>query len=113
MAEVLEEFSDVLVDANGERYHARACGTEMPDGKWQGWLEFVLLDGKAAIRSARETTQPNRMDTKYWATGLTAVYLEGALQRALNPIVVRTVTRDEARFEGPAPMARTERKLQS
>ena len=35
----------------------------------------------------RETTQPNRTDTLYWATGLTPIYLEGALQRALHPMV--------------------------
>ena len=39
-----------------------------------------------SIRSGRETTQPNRQDTAYWATGLTPVYLEGALERALNPL---------------------------
>ena len=43
MAEVLEAFSDVLVDENGVRYHAHACGAEMPDGKWHGWLEFAPL----------------------------------------------------------------------
>ena len=45
------------------------------------------MDG-AAVRSGRETTQPNRQDTAYWATGLTPVYLEGALGRALNPLQV-------------------------
>ena len=38
------------------------------------------------MRSSRETTQPNRQDTLYWATGLTTVYLEGALERALKPL---------------------------
>ena len=38
------------------------------------------------VRSSRETTQPNRHDTIYWATGLTPVFLEGALDRALNPL---------------------------
>jgi hypothetical protein len=110
MAEVFEEFSDVLVDENGVRYRAHVCGAEMPDGKWQGWLEFVPLDGAAAIRSGRETTQPNRKDMLYWATGLTPVYLEGALERALKPVVVRTVTRDEPAFDGPAPIVHTEGK---
>ena len=41
------------------------------------------------LRSPRETTQPNRQDVEYWATGLTPVYLEGALRRALNPLQVR------------------------
>ena len=36
------------------------------------------------IATGRETTQPNRTDTEYWATGLSEVYLEGALQRAFD-----------------------------
>ena len=35
------------------------------------------------VQSPRETTQPNLTDLNYWATGLTPVYLEGALARAL------------------------------
>ena len=92
MAEGFAEFPDVLVDDNGIRYHAFACGAEMPDGMWHGWLEFAPFDGSGVIRSDRETTQPNRTDTAYWSTGLTPVYLEGALERALNrpaPIVTR------------------------
>jgi hypothetical protein len=89
MAEVFTEFSSVLVDENGVRYHAHACGAEMPDGKWQGWVEFVPEGGEPPIRSERETTQPNRQDTIYWSTGLSPVYLEGALQRALHPVVSR------------------------
>jgi hypothetical protein len=51
---------------------------------WRGWIEFVSTDDGAVVASGRETTQPNRQDTVYWATGLTAVYLEGAFDRALN-----------------------------
>jgi hypothetical protein len=105
MAEVLVEFTDVLVGDAGVRYHAHACGTEMPDGKWQGWLEFVPLDCAPPICSSRETTQPNRADTLYWATGLTAVYLEGALQRASKPLVLRKFVPHEPTFQGPAPTA--------
>jgi hypothetical protein len=78
----------------------------MPDGKWQGWIEFVPIDAGAPVRSSRETTQPNRKDTVYWATGLTAVYLEGSLRRTLNPIV-RPPVRHIAppAFDGPAPPA--------
>ena len=48
-------------------------------------IEFLPVDGGTPVRSGRETTQPNRVDTEYWATGLTEVYLEGALERALKP----------------------------
>jgi hypothetical protein len=86
MAEVLVEFAEPIADAQGNRYTARACGAPMADDRWQGWIEFLPSSGGDAIRSARETTQPNRTDTLYWATGLTAVYLEGALSRALKPL---------------------------
>lgn len=104
MAEVLIEFTDPVISPEGKAYTARACGAERPNHMWQGWIEFLPRDGGDPVRSGRETTQPNRLDTLYWATGLTAVYLEGALHRALNPLV-RPVARGMARpvFDGPAP----------
>src|SRR5262245_28363581 len=80
----------------------------MADGLWQGWIEFEPVDGGAPIRSSRETTQPNRTDTEYWATGLTPIYLEGALRRALEgPVPVRTATVHPAQFDVPAPATNT------
>ena len=84
MAEVLVEFSDVVLMRDGRTYRARVAGAESGNGMWRGWIEFVSTDG-TVVASGRETTQPNREDTFYWATGLTEVYLEGALDRALNP----------------------------
>ena len=84
MAEVLVEFGEAVTAEDGRNYTARAVGAEMTDGKWQGWLEFVPLGDGEPVRSSRETTQPNRTDTEYWATGLTYIYLEGALRRALT-----------------------------
>jgi len=104
MAEVLVTFSDPVTAPNGVMYSARACGREMPDGRWEGWIEFEASDGSAIIRSTRETTQPNRVDTAYWATGLTQVYLEGALHRALNPTVAPPPRpADVPAFDGPLP----------
>ena len=104
MAEVLVEFAEPILDKNGTAYIARACGAPADDGLWNGWLEFVPVDGDATIRSSRETTQPNRVDTEYWATGLTPVYLEGALQRALNPLTKSPASVPaEPAFDGPAP----------
>jgi hypothetical protein len=104
MAEVLAEYSDVVISEGGKRYVARACGAPVPSGQWQGWLEFIDLETGHALRSGRETTQPNRVDTVYWATGLTPIYLEGALQRALHPRT-RPVARPapDPAFDGPAP----------
>ena len=39
----------------------------------------------------------------YWATGLTAVYLEGALDRALKPQVRRGRSTPKPAFDEPAP----------
>ena len=104
MAEVLVEYSDVVISAGDEPYMARACGRPVASGHWQGWLEFIDVDTGDAVRSPRETTQPNRTDTVYWATGLTPIYLEGALQRALHPMV-RAAPRSQATpvFDEPAP----------
>lgn len=85
MAELLVAFQDVVLSPDGRGYAARAVGAELGGTMWQGWIEFAPADGGETVRSGRETTQPNREDTVYWATGLTAVYLEGALARALNP----------------------------
>jgi hypothetical protein len=103
MPEVFTEFEATVRDENGREYIARACGRECDDGHWEGWLEFVPLDGGVVVRSARETTQPNRVDTEYWATGLTAIYLQGALRRALNPVeIVERVLDARPVYEGPA-----------
>jgi hypothetical protein len=103
VAELLLEYPDAVTSGAGKNYTARACGSEMSGGTWQGWIEFVPLGEGEPVRSARETTQPNRQDTLYWATGLTPVYLQGALRRALRP-TVRPAAADPGPpvFDGPA-----------
>jgi hypothetical protein len=103
MAEVFMEFESTIRDDSGREYVARACGRECDDGHWEGWLEFVPLQGGVVVRSGRETTQPNRVDTEYWATGLTPIFLEGALRRALEPvqIVERAIDRRPV-YDAPA-----------
>ncbi len=105
MAEVLVEFDAAFPGSDGANYAPRACARLGDDGLWEGWLEFSELDTGAVIRSGRETTQPTRDDVMYWATGLTRVYLEGALERALRPLrVVEPLrTHEEPTFDGPAP----------
>ena len=91
MAEVLVQFTEPIV-ADGVAYRADACGAPTSDGLWQGWIEFTPTSGGPSIRSRRETTQPNRVDAVYWATGLTPIYLEGALQRTLEAARPRNET---------------------
>lgn len=104
MAEVLVEFTDPIEGDDGSRYIARACGGPADNGLWHGWIEFIPTTGGEVLRSGRETTQPNRHDAVYWATGLTAVYLEGALERALRPLARSSIDpTPQPAFDGPAP----------
>ena len=84
MAMTLWSFETSVVSHAGEAYSARACGRQREDHLWEGWIEFEGPGGDV-LRSGRETTQPNLTDLEYWAQGLTPVYLEGALRRALEP----------------------------
>jgi hypothetical protein len=103
VAEVLVEYAEAVTSEDGKNYIARAVGSEMPDGKWQGWIEFVPIGEGEPVRSSRETTQPNRTDTDYWATGITYVYLEGALRRALHrPALPLAKLVDPPLFKEPA-----------
>jgi hypothetical protein len=100
MAVVLAEFVDPVA-YGGVAYRAQACGAQMGH-LWEGWIEFIPIDDGPAVRSSRETTQPNLTDAEYWATGLTHVYLEGALNRAMNPTVRVAAAQPATVFDGPA-----------
>lgn len=103
MAETLMQYQHAVRADDGSEYEARACGSPMAGGTWQGWIEFVPLSGGEPVRTGRETTQPNRVDTVYWATGVTPVYLEGALRRALRqPVQVVAEVLPPPAFDGPA-----------
>jgi hypothetical protein len=79
----------------------RRCGD---NGMWEGWLEFESLDGSGQILvGAVESKQPEREHLVYWAGGLTPVFIEGALHRARNPLIVQTRILEEPRSSGPAP----------
>ena len=80
MAEVLVKYTAKVFGNDGAEYSPQACGGVADDGLWEGWIEF--LSGDRAIRTGRETEQPNRDALIYWAEGLTIAYLEGALIRA-------------------------------
>jgi hypothetical protein len=89
MAEVLVSFDQPVRDELGE-YHARAVGRAADDGMWEGWIEFTPIDGGTEVLvTGAESRQPEREHLVYWATGLTPVFLEGALERARRPVTVR------------------------
>jgi hypothetical protein len=103
MADVLARFPETIIGRNRMPYKAQACGAPNADGLWEGWIEFIPVKKGTPIRTARETTQPNRADAIAWANGLSTVYLEGALQRALHPLVMDVPPPAEPLFERPAP----------
>lgn len=105
MPDVLAQFDERIALSDGRGYFAQACAAPNQDGLWEGWIEFIPADGGAAVRTARETTQPSRAAAAYWASGLTPVFLEGALNRALNPPVRKVTAAPESVFESPAPSA--------
>jgi hypothetical protein len=87
-AQTLAKFDAPVVDGDGHQYIAQVCGRERVNGQWEAWIEFEDVRTGHVLRSQRETTQPNRKDAVYWASGLTPVYLEGALERILRPTTV-------------------------
>ena len=112
-ATVLVDFDEMIEIEPGRRHRARVLGAETPLGQWEGWLEFLPVthggsDTPGATRyvTGRETTQPNRIDLEYWAGGLTSVYLQGALQRAIaraQPTSTPVPLRDPTVSLPPAP----------
>lgn len=106
MVEVFVVLDTPIQVKRGPAYSAQVCGRETNDGRWEGWIEFDPGGVAPPIRTPRETTQPSRNALEYWATGLTATYLQGALERALRPMTPQTAPSGvaaKAHFDGPAP----------
>jgi len=103
MAELLTSYDGPVVDGSG-RYLARAVGRRADDGMWDGWLEFEPLDtDEPVVVGPVESRQPEAHDLTYWASGLTPVFLEGALKRALNPLTIRVRIPQGPTSSAPAP----------
>jgi hypothetical protein len=110
MADVLVRFDGLLGDDEGRAWRAQACGREIEGGSWEGWIEFEPQDAVGpALRTPRETRQPNYTDLEYWANGLSFAYLQGALERARGAELPNLRPRQVAArpaFEGPAAAAK-------
>jgi len=110
MAEVFVQFDTIVPGPDGSRWIPRACGRTQTSGLWEGWIEFEAVNPNGQVsRTPRESVQPNRDDLMYWAQGLTQTYLEGALQRALNPVRVaeQRVVNATPSFDEPASLVVT------
>ena len=108
-AEVIHGFSDPVVGEDGRQWTARVCARPT-ERNWEGWIEFIPLEkGPLPVRTPVETAQPDRNAVAYWASGLTPLYLQGALERALDR-PERIVPEEQLPFfETPAPAVRERR----
>jgi len=83
MAEVFREYPTRVSGVDDTAYVAQVWGHQRSDGRWEAWLVFALITRGPARRTERETTQSNRDALRYWAEGVTSVYLQGALTRSV------------------------------
>ena len=74
-----------LIKIGQQTYRPRAYGDPQPDGTWRGWFVFFPTEGGAFVAAPSwETKQITFGAFQNWAAGLSQVYLEGALRRALE-----------------------------
>ena len=64
MAEVLARFNDHVADDEGRAYRAQACGAPNADGLWDGWIEFIPLDGGPAVAAQIAAQRTTRADSR-------------------------------------------------
>lgn len=104
MVVLVQEFGSVVTSDEGKVHTAHAYASQQAEGTWAGWLVFFPLTGGRALPTDRETTQPNVDAVTYWASGLSPIYLEGALRRAIALL-------PEARLERRAAAAAREETI--
>ena len=102
MPEILAHYHDDITAVDGSVWSARAVARPT-EGHWEGWIEFLpRAAGHTPLRTRAETTQPTRGAVKYWASGLTVTYLEGALERARAQPTTVAPRVARATFDAPA-----------
>jgi hypothetical protein len=104
----VQQYAATLVDPYGRRYVARVYGTCRPENLWDGCFVFFPLDGGRAVATNRETTQGSLAAVRYWASGISTVYLDGALERARAMLPEARLARRQAQAEGEEALARAE-----
>lgn len=72
-----------VVGSGGRHYRTHPIGIQRDDGTCEGYIEFAAEDG-TTLRTPAETVQSSWEALQYWASGLHAIYLEGAFRRAQN-----------------------------
>jgi hypothetical protein len=85
MSDVLVQFDEPQLSADGRMFTAEVHGNRLPTGLWEAWIEFQPRIGGDPVRTLRETEQLSRGDLRFWAAGITREQLRDALARALAP----------------------------
>jgi hypothetical protein len=104
----VQQYSRIVVDPYGRRYVARVYAARRPDYLWDGWFVFFPLDDGRPLATDRETTQGSLAHVRYWASGISTVYLDGALERARALLPEAVLARRRAQAENEETMARAE-----
>ena len=79
----IHQHADYISSADGRRYIAQVYAAARDDHTWEAWCVFFPERGDGFVAGDRETTQSSADSLRYWASGLTHRYFEGALDRAL------------------------------
>lgn len=87
MERLLETFEMPFVDGDGTVYDVQLYGRDRPGDTWEARLIFIRRPDGIRFVTPTETTQPSAEAVRYWATGLTSAYFDGAFQRARWPTV--------------------------
>lgn len=107
MSELIAHLPYRIV-ASGDEFYVSVAGEPRPDGRWEGWLEYVPLNDTEPIVTPTETTQSTRDALLHWAETLTEVYAQGAFDRGIRATADLTARRLVARpiptrLDAPAP----------
>ncbi|MDQ2890273.1 MAG: hypothetical protein M3R65_06920 [Gemmatimonadota bacterium] len=84
MTDVLVQFDEPQLSADGRLFVAQVVVARLPTGLWEAWIEFQPQLGGDTMRSCRETEQLSRGDLRFWAAGITRQHLAACLKRALD-----------------------------
>lgn len=79
----VHQHAEYVTAADGRNYVAQVYATEHDGRSWDAWCAFFPEKGDDFVVGGRETTQSSFDSVRYWASGLTHRYFEGALDRAL------------------------------
>jgi hypothetical protein len=80
----IHQHSDYIASVDGRKYVAQVYAAERGDHTWEAWCVFFPARGDDFVTGDYETTQNSAESVRYWASGLTHRFFEGALERALS-----------------------------